>query len=490
LELETPNIRAAIDYAIPSEPEQALRMGVNLTGWWKVAGQYALGEDALARALEVSDPAPRPLRARALWSLGILTRFRGQAEVGARYVQQAREMVEQVGDPWTEAMSLQQIAVMRSFRDPLGSRPDHIRALELARKVEDPWVLLTTAVTLARSYQFSDEFASAEELLFEADSTRSAIGIETASQTGSGFGICALVRGDFQRCAAGCEEAISASTELGDPIALVVGEMFMAWLGLLQGRAGEVLERMRATEAFVVAKGGFAVVPHTRIEIAKAMAALDDLEAARDLLEAVVAGGADRGWNYSRALLALSDVLGAMGDSAGSLARADEALLLTTRLGSRSLAASARELIARGHMDRGQFAEAEALLHDALADRVGVGAAVWTAPTLYPLAQVAAAVESNTEAARLLGAADGALADLGIARWALDAPRITELEQTLEVRLGSVAFESAHAEGAAMTLAEAVAWVRRARGSRRRPSAGWEALTPTEMQVAELVAQG
>jgi DNA-binding CsgD family transcriptional regulator len=41
-----------------------------------------------------------------------------------------------------------------------------------------------------------------------------------------------------------------------------------------------------------------------------------------------------------------------------------------------------------------------------------------------------------------------------------------------------------------MPLEEAIGWVRRARGTRKRPAGGWESLTPTERQVVELVAQG
>jgi DNA-binding CsgD family transcriptional regulator len=36
----------------------------------------------------------------------------------------------------------------------------------------------------------------------------------------------------------------------------------------------------------------------------------------------------------------------------------------------------------------------------------------------------------------------------------------------------------------------AVAYVRRARGSRKRPSGGWESLTPTELEVAHHAAAG
>ena len=35
-----------------------------------------------------------------------------------------------------------------------------------------------------------------------------------------------------------------------------------------------------------------------------------------------------------------------------------------------------------------------------------------------------------------------------------------------------------------------MAWIRRARGSRKRPAHGWESLTPTELEVARRAAAG
>ncbi len=37
---------------------------------------------------------------------------------------------------------------------------------------------------------------------------------------------------------------------------------------------------------------------------------------------------------------------------------------------------------------------------------------------------------------------------------------------------------------------EALAYARRGSGERKRPATGWDALTPTELQVTELVAHG
>jgi DNA-binding CsgD family transcriptional regulator len=41
-----------------------------------------------------------------------------------------------------------------------------------------------------------------------------------------------------------------------------------------------------------------------------------------------------------------------------------------------------------------------------------------------------------------------------------------------------------------MSLLAARAYAQRPRGQRRRPTFGWESLTPTEQDVARLVAQG
>src|SRR5207248_7112459 len=106
------------------------------------------------------------------------------------------------------------------------------------------------------------------------------------------------------------------------------------------------------------------------------------------------------------------------------------------------------------------------------------------------LAEVAAGLASHEEATRILGVAERMRADRGLIRWAPDGPRLDQLERTLRSKLGDAAFEVARDEGANLTLEDAVAWIRRARGQRKRPTDGWESLTPTELKVIELVAEG
>jgi DNA-binding CsgD family transcriptional regulator len=45
-------------------------------------------------------------------------------------------------------------------------------------------------------------------------------------------------------------------------------------------------------------------------------------------------------------------------------------------------------------------------------------------------------------------------------------------------------------QGAALSIEDAIAYVQRGRGKRKRPSSGWASLTPTELDVARLVSEG
>jgi hypothetical protein len=87
--------------------------------------------------------------------------------------------------------------------------------------------------------------------------------------------------------------------------------------------------------------------------------------------------------------LLLANVLRALGDADNALARTREALELSERMGTRSLSAAGHELLARLAIGRGEWSEADALAHDALAERVELGARVWIPQTLDPLAQIA-----------------------------------------------------------------------------------------------------
>jgi DNA-binding CsgD family transcriptional regulator len=103
---------------------------------------------------------------------------------------------------------------------------------------------------------------------------------------------------------------------------------------------------------------------------------------------------------------------------------------------------------------------------------------------------VGARAERTPEAARVLAASDQARQAMAYPRDPADQQARDATVAGLRAALGDGAFTETWAEGARLTLEEAVAYARRARGARRRPSTGWDSLTPTELEVVRLVVDG
>jgi len=108
------------------------------------------------------------------------------------------------------------------------------------------------------------------------------------------------------------------------------------------------------------------------------------------------------------------------------------------------------------------------------------------------LGALACARERWSEGVRLLAAAAAERGRLGY-RGAGTAACRDQAETALDRarrELGDAALAALTEEGSAMSLEDAVAYANRGSGGRRRPDAGWASLTPTELQVVRLVAEG
>ena len=70
------------------------------------------------------------------------------------------------------------------------------------------------------------------------------------------------------------------------------------------------------------------------------------------------------------------------------------------------------------------------------------------------------------------------------------SPHTPQRSRAVRDALGEDDFGAARAEGAALSLDEAIAYAQRGHGERKRPSSGWAALTPTERDVVRLVSEG
>ena len=106
------------------------------------------------------------------------------------------------------------------------------------------------------------------------------------------------------------------------------------------------------------------------------------------------------------------------------------------------------------------------------------------------LGTLAGDADSHREAARLFGAAQAIRQRMGAVRFKIYDAGYEASVAALRDALGEHDFDSAWAEGAALSTEEAIAYAQRGRGERKRPASGWASLTPTELDVVRLVSEG
>jgi ATP/maltotriose-dependent transcriptional regulator MalT len=173
------------------------------------------------------------------------------------------------------------------------------------------------------------------------------------------------------------------------------------------------------------------------------------------------------------------DLVAARGWADEAVARAPGCwlmLALTTR---------ARVAIAAGEPER-----AERDAHDALACVAEVGAYLGISDILECLGTLAGGDGSHREAARLFGAAHVIRKRMGAVRFKIYDVGYEASTVALRDAMGEQDFDAAWAEGAALSIEEAIAYAQRGRGERRRAATGWESLTPAERDVVRLVSDG
>jgi DNA-binding CsgD family transcriptional regulator len=180
----------------------------------------------------------------------------------------------------------------------------------------------------------------------------------------------------------------------------------------------------------------------------------------------------------------------ARGETAPAVAAIEEAALVARESGNPLAIGAALEAQAGLAREAGEVSGAEQLLHEALRAFYEAGDPGGVADVLESLAALVSELQSAEQAVRLLAAADGIRAAVGCVRFPVRQPPYEAELSALREALGHEAFAAAWSAGASASLDDAVAYAERGRGERKRPLRGWESLSPAELRVVELVAEG
>jgi predicted ATPase/class 3 adenylate cyclase/DNA-binding CsgD family transcriptional regulator len=492
LDLEAANLTLAVDRAVEIDGELALRLCIALTFWWKLRGSFAPADAAYVRALDAPGAADSGLRARVLWARGYLLVYAGRYDEAVASAAEALERAQQTGDISTAARALDALGTVYMFPDPAGARPGLEQARELALESGDDWCFVDATQVLASTLVMQANL-DARGVWEEAFATLQRGGYaEFEAWHWWGLGSVLQLEGRDDEALELFARAIELADAVGEPVSSGASHALRTLTRCDRGEAREVLAELGPVMERSIAAGAGLAIPWLELATLHARAVVGELEQTRAALAEYVAGAASDGPYATvmtfRLLARIELSLGEF-DGAGEHARTAIEIADGT-LGNPYYGAAARTQLAAVALAGGDPTEAERLAHEALSIAVQRGYRPLIAPVLDVLAVVAASLESFEESARIVGAAQRALEELRHVRWEREQVTADEFAEHLRATLGEDEYDQALAAGHALSTDDALAWLRRARGTRKRPPGGWESLTPTELQVVDLAAEG
>jgi predicted ATPase/class 3 adenylate cyclase/DNA-binding CsgD family transcriptional regulator len=488
--IEIDNLRAAFGWSREnSDIELALALASSLQPLWQARGRLREGltwfDTALADENAQHAGVAAAVRARALADSAALGLWAGATD-SPDQAQQALAIAREVEDPALLARALTACGYIASFFDAEAARAYLAEAIGLARALADPWRLSQILVAQAFAARAAGNPLAMRAAAEEGRDIADAIGDRfTSRRCRFGLGIAQASNGDLAgavaQFAAVADEAEAAHDEIFRADSL-------AYQGLALAYQGDTAAARAAADAAVEAAaelGGLkAGVAYSAL--ATAALAAGDAATAQDATEAA--------WQHLSALpraAAMQRVIAAQaalagGDLVAGRRWADDAVSTTTGASlSDALTVRARMAIAQGEPDK-----AERDAHDALARAAEIGAYLFIPDILECLAALAGEAGSHREAARLFGAAHAIRQRMSAVRFKIYDADYEASVAALRDPMGEQDFDSAWAEGAALSTEEAIAYAQRGRGERKRPTSGWASLTPTERDVVRLVTEG
>jgi predicted ATPase/DNA-binding CsgD family transcriptional regulator len=495
LELEHDNLWGALEWSETTDAhEPLLRLVTALTLFFELHSHLQVGGRWFTRAL-AHDGGPSVPRARALWGAAHVALYGEDYETLGVRAPEASVMARQVGDDRALARILNTNGLVTALigSEPAAARGMLAQSIALGRTCRDDWAIADGWKMMTVAWLVQDDYQGLGPALAELR--------QVAERLDNRFfiawhhcalGWAALRQGDFGPAERNLREALAIDRCLGGAATAGIATALLGELESLTGRVDEADARLRTFLERASATGDGMGLPFAHVALARLLLGQGKPDQARQLLDPLLELLAPLGVPlYLSSGLA---VVGAAHLAIGDLAAAEDALREAQRLaasiGNPRLVGQAVLRLAESALRRGHADRAEDLCHEALARCAPAGVRPCVVEALEALATLAAHQESPIEAARLLGAAASLRQSMGMARWPVDQGPHDAVVLEIRQKLGEDGFAAAWEAGGALSMREAVAYVSRARGERKRPSTGWASLTPTELEVVRLVAQG
>lgn len=405
-------------------------------------GDVDRSREALAIARELDVPA---LLALALVGRGALALY--EVDKLESYVDEAIDLVRAIDDRWSLCQTLAYLAVTNCYAgEPIPMRAAAEEGRDLADALGDRFFSRNCRTWLGLALCMQGNLTEAQEVLHAlAEEAEAARDLPMTVFGQVGYGQVLAFQGRAATLLTSAQSALNAAEAMGGLYGDTMYAMF-AYAALITGDAAGA--RQAAEEAW----------RHT--------------VPAREL--------------YARCFNPMAEAALACGDVAAARRWVDDTVAVVPgwhQMGARTV--RAHIALAQGDLD-----QAERDAHEALVIAARTQGYLRVADALECLVRLAADVGTHSYGARLLGASAAIRERMGHARFALYQEGYDSAVAAIREGLGQNAFEASWDEGAALSTEEAIAYAQRGRGERKRPSSGWESLTPMENDVVRLVREG
>lgn len=491
LAVEQGNLDSALGWALGvGEGTLALRLGAALGLYWWTRGQASEGERWLRAALQHGPDAPPELRARALWSAGLLSGVLADSSAVPR-LEQSLAIFTELGDRQGRSRALLLLAGRGGRAGSAAKTSDLLDQTEATALEVGDWWCVTQAL-LARG----------EHSLGAGDARESLMSFERAAALATDRGDKRALRmarvslgrahlhlGNDREAQANLEEGLRLARELGDHDGTTSALIGLAEVASSSGQyekaASHALSGLEVARK-VSASAGITAALTALGDLARRRG---DLAEARRRFEEALATAPAAGLHPVPAMRGLAGCLVAGGDLADGRMLLEACLRLSRASGQQPQIGSTIFELAELARACGQATQARDLHHQALAVRVHTAQRRAVIDSLEALGEMACRAGTYEQAGRLLGAANAARQQHGYVRSRCQGERHRSAARAIRRNLSKGA-AAAFASGAAMSLDQAVAYATKGRGARGRPNRGSASLTPTEAAVAALAAKG
>jgi len=491
LETDLDNLRAALIWALSSrQVDKHLRAMTSLSVFWTARNMFAEARGHLEAALEAPDTDPG-LRARASGLAAVVTIMAGSHRPARVFAERAVVLAREAGDRAALTFGLQMLGWMRFWLGDHGLS-EVAASLELAEQDGDTMSLNRTLMyrgvlesnlngpAHGRPY-FERCAANAER---DGD-------MYWLSMCKHFAGQALFQQGDLALARSADSEGLAASRALRFDTFSVFNLSELAKCAIFSGRLDDAAALLHEAELLAREAGPIARAV-TMTYRSLHLLAIGDARGARTSIEAALAEWQQQGnlWHtcYLQILRCRTALLS--GDVPSARALADDAIGVARPASFRWHLGLALHARARVAIAESEWHDAEDLAHEALQTMVASDDRIGVADVLETLTAIAVGMGTHLEAARLCGAAARLRDEIGAVRLPIDDAAHIAVVDAARSAVGERAYDEAQAAGRDLSVGEAVAYATRGRGERRRPAAGWDSLTPAEVEVVRAVASG